>query len=108
MRARGVHAACAHYGRGRRVSLRAGAAAAPRHGPKNGGTYCTNKDINGILIIRNTVEDDSSNDAAFEALLCPSPAKAGSWQMVSGTYTATSNSTTFALHSEGVKFGVRT
>ena len=70
---------------------------------ENGGTYCTNKDINGILIIRNTVEDDSSNDAAFEALLCPSPAKAGSWQMVSGTYTATSNSTTFALHSEGVK-----
>ena len=40
MRARGAHAACARYGRGCRASLRAGAAAAPRHGPKNGGTYC--------------------------------------------------------------------
>lgn len=65
--------------------------------------FCTNKDSNGILIVRNTVEDDYSHPEAFEAIFCPDPTYASEWQVVTGKYTATSNSTTFALHSEGTQ-----
>ena len=65
--------------------------------------FCQQKDLNGILIIRNTVEDDYSDPEAFEALVCPSMEFANQWQLVTGEYTATSNSTTFALHSEGTQ-----
>jgi hypothetical protein len=64
--------------------------------------FCTNKDVNGILIVRNTVEDDYTHPEHFEAIFCPDPDSIGKWQEVKGTYTATSNLTTFALHSEGL------
>ncbi len=65
--------------------------------------FCEHKDSNGILIIRNTVEDDYTGTDRFSGLLCPLSLHAGQWQTVTGTFKATSNSTTFALHSEGTK-----
>jgi hypothetical protein len=65
--------------------------------------FCEHKDSNGILIIRNTVEDDYTDTDRFSGLLCPSSLHAGQWQTVTGTFKATSSSTTFALHSEGTK-----
>ena len=65
--------------------------------------FCEHKDSNGLLIIRNTVEDDYTDSKAFEGLLCPVSQYAGQWQTVTGTFKATSTSTTFALHSEGTK-----
>lgn len=64
---------------------------------------CENKDSNGILIVRNTVEDDYTHPEAFEAIFCPDSSKLNEWQVVTGKYTATSTSTTFALHSEGTQ-----
>ncbi len=66
-------------------------------------SFCKQKDVNGILIIRNTAEDNYTHPEAFEAIMCPQPFLVNEWQKVSGSYTATSRLTTFALHSEGTR-----
>ena len=46
-------------------------------------SFCKQKDVNGILIIRNTAEDNYTHPEAFEAIMCPQPFLVNEWQKVS-------------------------
>jgi len=61
-----------------------------------GQAYCSSTDSNGLLDIHDTAGAVGRHG---EAKLCPTQ-PGSAWETVTGTFVATSTSTTFALHSE--------
>eukprot|EP01052_Picozoa_sp_SAG31_P026324 SAG31_NODE_2378_length_5838_cov_11.939362_1_plen_1456_part_01 len=65
-----------------------------------GQAYCSSTDSNGLLDIHDGPENSDNVLRHGEVRVCPLEDQPGTWQTVEGLYTAESDTTTIALHSE--------